>query len=179
MSIARNLKAIVVLSGLMSICCAGAIDSRAAEQLANPFGGYPPGYSPDFPEDGRIRSENWAGKFLGYERDISIIVSVKGSTFSVVHLLVHSQKGDEYCLVESGGKGTRFSNTEIYIPPQIGGCWLELDNDQYRDIGGVRYGSISCAVDAAKRKGQCVYRSVSTGKTHPFSVRATEYRYWD
>ncbi len=145
-----------------------------AEELTNPFGGRPPENAPGLPSEPPLsyREEVWLGTLLGHSRRISISSEFFKSGREVF-VSMYSQKGDEYCVLVA--RDFRVTDTSLYIPSTIGGCWTELGNDQYRDIGGVRYGAIDCTFVPATRKGLCTYRSESTGKLHQFAVRAVEY----
>ena len=169
----------------IALMAAGALVASLAtpafpeEQLANPFGGYPPDYSPDIPENADIVSENWTGNVLGYKREISVIAYEENGRYHESLSTISSSRSGENCFIEP--TVVQFDAQRFVTKPAVGGCWKTRTQNSHteflRDLGGVRYGSFNCTRNLSTLRGTCVYTSASTGKKHEFQIRGTVNRW--
>lgn len=163
-------RAVFVLALPILVTLVSALQS--AEQLANPFGGQPPEYTPDFPEEyDRAVQEVWEGELLGVKRTIALLASEGPAGFVNSLFSIESEKGDTYCLLEPGFSA--LGKTHFKTRPGVGGCWkISRDGNgtvkYLKNLGGERYGSFECT--RSGKRGNCTYTS-TTNKRHKFSIK--------
>jgi len=146
-----------------------SFSALAEEQLANPFGGQPPDYSPDTGPPGSIKIlEEWTGELLGVERKFYLLGYIENRKFHESLWSISGSNGDQYCYVEP--RFRVLTETKWQTRPEVGGCWRVGADGTYVDLGGARYGAFDCTRDPKREQGSCVYISASTGKKHKFSI---------